>query len=160
MIAQRHGRGLLGQAEQGVNLCNAEALGQGAADFWCIDFSQGIDGQGASILKEEKESAQGRQSAGIGPCADLASMAILEKLLHLFLADLFRNRWCGAGQKMKKRVQIRAIGGDSVFGEPSLDGQVLQEKLQMFDVFCGLQGRRRKEGKNKRPNGEPLGRAG
>jgi hypothetical protein len=87
-------------------------------------------------------------------------MTILEKLLHLFLADLCRDGWCGAGKETKKRVQIRAIGGDSVFGEPSLDGQVLQEKLQILDVFCGLQGRRRKEGGNKRPNGEPLGRAG
>lgn len=160
MIAQRHGRRLFRQAEQGVNLGYAETLGQGAADFGCVDFGQGIDGQSSSILKEEKESAQGRQSAGIGPRTDLASMAILKKLLHLFLADLFRDGWCGAGQKTKKRVQIRAIGGDSIFGEPSLDGQVLQEKLQMFDVFSGLQKRRRKEGENKRPNGEPLGRAG
>jgi hypothetical protein len=87
-------------------------------------------------------------------------MAILEKMLHLFLADLFRDGWCGVGQKTKKRVQISAIGSDSVFGEPSLNGQVLQEKLQMLDVVGALQGRRRKERENKPPNGEPLGGAG
>ena len=129
MVAQCQGGNLLGQPEQGVDLGNAQGLGQGAANFWCVDFGQGVNGQGAPILKKEEEGAQGRQSAGIGPRTDPAPMAVLEKLLHLFLADVPWDGWRGAGEKTKKRVQIRAIGGDRVFGKPSLDGQMLQKEL-------------------------------
>jgi hypothetical protein len=86
-------------------------------------------------------------------------VAVLEKLLHLFLADVFRGGWRGAGEETKKRVQICPIGGDRVPGESSLDGQMLEKELKKLYVIDVLQ-RRRRTVKNKRPNGEPSGRAG
>ena len=38
-------------------------------------------------------------------------------------------------------MQVSAVGGNGVCGEPSLDGQILQEMLQMFKMFGELQGR-------------------
>jgi hypothetical protein len=76
-------------------------------------------------------------------------VAVLEKLLNLLLADVFQGRRCGTGEKKKKRVQISVIGGDSVLGKPSLDGQMLQEKLQVLVVIDVLQRRMWLGGKQK-----------
>lgn len=150
VVAQGQGRWRRRRGEQGVDFGNAQDLGQTAADFRRVYFRQRIDDQQGAFLEEEKIGPEGGEPAGVGAGADASLAAELEKLLDLFLVNRRSFRLC-AGDKAKKRVQISGVGGNGVCGEPSLDGQMLQEMLQMFEMFGELQGRGARGDKKKAP---------
>jgi hypothetical protein len=158
IVAKHQGRRHSRQAQESFDFRNTQGLGQAAADFRGIYIVQGIDGKGCVLLEEKKKSPQCRQSPRIGTGADPALVAELEIMLDLLLFDALRSGGGGAGEKSKKGFEIGLIGCDSIPGEPTLNGQVLQEKRQVIGKLVRLQkdaGRR----KNKSPEEIPSGRS-
>jgi hypothetical protein len=62
-------------------------------------------------------------------------VAVPEKLLNLHPSDALWPRLAKVGEETLQEFQVGAVGGHGVGGQPALDGQVLQEKMQVVGVI-------------------------
>ena len=62
-------------------------------------------------------------------------------MLHRLLADCIWQRWFQRGEKTEEGTQIGAIGGDGIFGQPPLNGQVAEKIRQVCGKGGAVQGR-------------------
>lgn len=121
------------QAQQGVDFSNTERFGQAVADFRAIDICQGIGCQRPAILEKTEKGTESRQPAGIGAGADLMLPAVMEVPDHQLGGDALRaRRRARRSEEIEKSPEVSAIGGNCVFGQPSLDGQVLQKERELL----------------------------
>ena len=134
VIAQHQRRHEPGRGEQGVHLGLGEGLGQTATGLGGVDTGDRVIDQPALGGEKGEVGAQGSQPARIGAGADAPLVAVLEKLFDLGLADAFGPRSADVGEEAEQGLQVGPVGGHGVGSQPSLDGQELQEEMQIVGV--------------------------
>lgn len=133
-IITQHQRGMqFRQAQQGVDFGNTQRFGQAVADFRAIDICQRIGCQRPAIPEKTEKGTESRQPAGVGPGADLMLPAMMEVPDHLLGGDTLRARWrVRRTEEIEKGPEVSAVGGNRIFSQPSLDGQVLQKEQELL----------------------------
>ena len=162
VIAQHQRRHDPGGGEQGVDLGLGEGLGQAVTGPGRVNAGQRAVDQPPLGNEKGAVGAQGGQPARIGAGADAPLMAVPEELLDLRAADALGPRPAGIGQETVKGFQVGPVGGHGVGGQPALDGQILQEKMQVVGVVGEVQGRAgsgAKVGQKYAPTARPSGRS-
>lgn len=97
VVSEHQGRGDFREVQEGVDLGDAENLGEASAYFRGFNFGDGIDGQRALLVQETEKGPERRQSAGIRTRADVALVTETEELLDVFLANDLREERLAVG---------------------------------------------------------------
>lgn len=159
IVSERQGRGDLREVQEGVDLRDAEDLGEAPSYFRGFNFGDGVDDQRALLVQKKEKGPERRQPAGIRTRADVELVTETEELLDVFLAYTLREERLVVGNKAKKGFQVSTVGCNGIFCQPFLDGEVLEKKLQVIGGVGEVQWRERTERcKKNAPTVEPSGR--